>query len=287
MSSVKVMIVDDSPFSRTIIAEALTGDGYEAVGEADSLDGLLDTYNKCNPDIVTMDIAMPGADGFECSKALLLAHPDAKIILVSSMKDEETETEARRNGVSGYIQKPVDIECLKTVITNILAPDALFTELKERAFETFKEALGQNITRMLKMPVEFENEETCDKEYLSQGISVVLGVIGRYSGSMILDMSEETAEKMAEAALRRQPKNSNEVLAMAAELANIVGGVACSMLNKRDKSFGLRVSPPSLIHGKPAQVACPNLKMQGVYAKTDFGRVYLGLGFKKGTVLWM
>lgn len=287
MSTIKVMIVDDSPFSRTIIAESLSGDGYEVVGEADSLEELLDIYNKCKPDIVTMDIAMPGADGFECSKALRLAHPDAKIILVSSMKDEETEVEARRIGVSGYVQKPVDGEMLKTVITNILSPDALFNQLKERGFETFKEALAQNITRMIKMPVEFEEEAVSNKEYLSQGIVVVIGIIGRYSGSMILDMSVETAEKMAEAVLRRPPKGKDEVLAMVAELANIIGGIACSMINKKDKSFGLRVSPPSLFHGTPAQIVCPNLKIDGVYAKTDLGKVFLGIGFKKGSILWM
>ncbi|MCE5287416.1 MAG: response regulator [Pelosinus sp.] len=287
MSTVKVMVVDDSPFSRTIIAEALTGEGYEVVGEADCLDELMNTYNKLRPDIVTMDIAMPGADGFECSKALRLAYPDAKIILVSSMKDEETEAEARRIGVAGYVQKPVEGESLKTVITNILSPDSLFNQLKERGFETFKEALGQNITRMIKLPAEFEPDIVSDKEYLSQGITVVVGIIGRYSGSMILDMSAETAEKLAEAVLRRPPKNNDEVLAMAAELANIVGGIACSMMNKKDKSFGLRVSPPSLFHGTPAQVVCPNLKIEGVYAKTDLGRIFLGVGFKKGSILWM
>jgi DNA-binding NarL/FixJ family response regulator len=287
MGTVKVMVVDDSPFSRTIIAEALSGEGYEVVGEADSLDELLDTYNKCKPDIVTMDIAMPGADGFECSKALKLAHPDAKIILVSSMKDEETEAEAKRIGVAGYVQKPVDADSLKTVITNILSPDALFNQLKQRGFETFKEALGQNITRMIKLPVEFDREQVSEHEYISQGITVVIGIIGRYSGSMILDMSVETGEKMAEAVLRRPPKSKDEVLAMVAELANIVGGIACSMLNKKEKSFGLRVSPPSLFHGTPAQVACPNLKIDGIYAQTDLGRIFLGIGFKKGSVLWM
>lgn len=287
MGAVKVLVVDDSPFSRTIIVEALTGEGYEVVGEADSLEELLDTYSKCKPDVVTMDIAMPGADGFECSKALKLAYPEAKIILVSSMKDEETEAEARRIGVAGYVQKPVDADSLKKIIENVLSPDLIFNDLIERGFETFKEALGQNVTRMVKLPVEFEAGKVSNKEYLSQGIAVVIGVIGRYSGSMILDISDETAAKMTEAVLRRPPKNKNEVLAMVAELANIVGGIACSMLNKRDKSFGLRVSPPSLFHGTPAQVVCPNQNIEGVYAKTELGKIFLGVGFKKGSVLWM
>lgn len=69
MSVIKVMVVDDSFFSRTLIAETLRLGGCEVVGEAESFETLLETYNNCKPDIVTMDIVMPGADGFECSKA--------------------------------------------------------------------------------------------------------------------------------------------------------------------------------------------------------------------------
>ncbi len=285
--SVKVMVVDDSPFSRTLIAETLNDSGYEVVGEADSLDSLIETYNSCKPDIVTMDIAMPGADGFECSKALRLSDPNAKIILVSSMKDEETEAEARRIGVVGYVQKPVDGETLTKVINNIMSPDLLFEQLMERGFETFKEALAQNITRMAKTPVTFVSMDDSSTQYKSLGITTVIGIIGRHSGSMILDISEESAEKIAEAVLRRPPKNRQEVISMVAELANIVAGIACSILNKKDKSFGLRVSPPSIFHGTTAEIISPNVKVDGVFAETDFGRVFLGVGFKKGTALWM
>ena len=80
MSTVKIMIVDDSPFSRTILADELVESGYEVVGEADSIDNLIEVYQESKPDIVTMDIAMPLADGFECSRKLLSHDPDAKIL---------------------------------------------------------------------------------------------------------------------------------------------------------------------------------------------------------------
>ena len=74
------MVVDDSPFSRTLLADSLQQEGCEVVGEADSIEGLIETYRQCEPDIVTMDIAMPGADGFECSRALL-AHDPMNILV--------------------------------------------------------------------------------------------------------------------------------------------------------------------------------------------------------------
>jgi len=285
--SIKVMVVDDSPFSRMMIREALSGAGYEVVGEADSLESLIETYNNCKPDVVTMDIAMPGADGFECSRELRLNDPKAKIILVSSMKDEESEAEAKRIGVSGYVQKPVDGETLIQVIKNVMSPDSLFEQLLERGLETFKEALAQNVTRMAKTPVTFTPLENCNIPYMSQGITAVIGIIGQSTGSMIMDLSAQSAEKITEAMLRRPVKNREEVLAMVAELANIIAGIACSMLNKKDKAFALRVSPPSLFHGNTAEIVSPSTKIQRVLAETDFGSIFLGVGFKKGSKLWM
>lgn len=270
-----------------MIVEALSDSGYEVVGEADSLESLLETYKSFQPDVVTMDIAMPGADGFECSRELRLLDPKAKIILCSSMKDEETEIEAKRIGVSGYVQKPIDGENLIRVIRNVLSPDTLYEELLIRGLETFKEALSQNVTRMAKVPVAFSSVEVSDEKYMSQGITTVIGIIGQYSGSMIMDLSPESAEKIAEALLRRPTKNHEELLAMVAELANIIAGIACSMLNKREKAYGLRVSPPSIFHGNTAEIVSPSVKIKHALADTELGSIYLGVGFKKGSPLWM
>ncbi len=285
--AIKIMIVDDSPFSRTIIAETLTDGGYEVVGEADSLETTLETYNKTKPDIVTMDIAMPEADGFEVSRALLRQDPKAKIILSSSMKDEETELEAKRVGISGYVQKPVDADNLFAVIRKVLLPDTLFQELLTRGLDTFKEALSQNITRMAKTSVSFIEDAEIDDPYQSKGVTTIIGIIGQYTGTMILDLSFEVAEKIAETILRRPAKNSEEVLAMVSELANIIGGIACSMLNKREKALGLRVSPPSMFHGNSAELVSPSVKIQKSLAETEYGVIFLGVGFKKGSTLWM
>ncbi len=287
MSGFKVMIVDDSPFSRTIIGETLVAAGCEVVGEADSIDSLLETYIKCKPDVVTMDLVIPGTDGFECSRALRLHDQNVKIILVSSMKDEETEAEARRIGISGYVQKPVDGEALVGIINNVMSPDTLFQQLEDRGHDIFQESLAQNLTRMTKAPITFTPADISGQQFTSQGITAVVGVIGRYSGSMIMDLSADTAEKCVLSLLNRPSKNREEILGMVAELANIIAGIACSMLNKHDKGFGLRVSPPSIFSSSAAEITSPNLQIHGSYAESGFGTIFLGIGFKKGSVLWM
>ena len=57
MNAIRVMVVDDSPFSRTLLADTLIQGGCEVVGEAESIESLLQVYNACNPDLVTMDIS--------------------------------------------------------------------------------------------------------------------------------------------------------------------------------------------------------------------------------------
>lgn len=287
MGVIRVMVVDDSPFSRTILADTLQEGGCEIVGEADGLDGLIETYHNCKPDIVTMDIAMPGADGFECTKALRMHHHSAKVILCSSMKDEETEAEAKRVGAVGYVQKPVDGETIMRVISSVMSPDSLYTNLEEWGLDIFKEALAQSVTRMTKTTASFVDIEEPTAQYSSHGITVVIGIIGRYPGSMIFDLSVEAAEKMAEVILRRAPKSREEIVGMGAEFANVIAGIACSMLNKKDKALGLRVAPPSVFYGASTEIVSPNIEVQSVYADTDFGRMYLSFGFKKGSVLWM
>lgn len=285
--AVKIMIVDDSPFSRTLLADILSEGHYEVIAEADSLDTAVEMYNKKKPDIVTMDIAMPGHDGFEVSRALLHNDPNVKIILSSSMKDYETEIQAKRIGIAGYVQKPFEAAELFSVIDKVLSPDNLFEELLRTGLETFKEALSQNITKMAKSPLSFAENSSISEPYISKGITSIIGITGQYTGTMIMDLSTETSNNLTKAILHRTPKNSEEMLAVVSELANIIGGRACSMLNKKEKALGLRVSPPSMFHGELAELVSPSVKIEQSLAKTDYGDIFLGVGFKKGATLWM
>jgi len=284
---IRMMIVDDSSFSRAYFSEMLKENGIEVVGEADSLESAVEVYNNTKPDLVSMDIAMPGADGFECSKAILLNDPNAKIIINSSMKDRETELQARHIGIAGYIQKPVDEKILMNVINNILSPDLVYEQLQVLGIETFKESLSQNITVITKSPVTFASNETVNKNFTSQELTSFIGIIGQYSGNMILNLSRETATNLAKMLAHREPKDIEEILDISAEFTNIVAGVSCSMLNKKERGFGFRVSPPSIFYSGVAQVASPSIKFQGCTVQSELGEFHLWIGFKKDYVLWM
>ena len=67
----------------------------------------METVSRLKPDLVTMDMTMPGADGIECIQAIRTVDPDVKVIIVSSMMDDEIVRRAQKAKISGYVQKPI------------------------------------------------------------------------------------------------------------------------------------------------------------------------------------
>jgi CheY-like chemotaxis protein/CheY-specific phosphatase CheX len=287
MGNNKVLVVDDSPFSRNIISDALTQGGLEVVGHADGMKECMEMFRRHQPDLVTMDMVMPGADGLECVRALRVESPDVKVVIISSMKDDELMEEARKLNVIGYVQKPVNAEELLAVIRNSIAPDAIYTLLDNLYLDLFKEAFLIGIAMCTNTKVEFTDSEVIEGKYSSLGVAVVMGIVGRYSGSMVFDLSLEAATQLTRCSLRREPKNLDESMAMVAEFANIIGGNACSMLNKKYKELHLRVTPPSVFFGGSPEITSPNLEKKALYAETIFGRMHLNVGFRRGVEIWM
>ncbi|KOA18583.1 chemotaxis protein CheY [Clostridium homopropionicum DSM 5847] len=287
MRKIKIAIVDDSPFSISIIKDILLEKGYDVVGEAGSLEETIKVVKDTKPDMVTMDMTIPGTDGLECTRAIHSIDPNIKVLVISSMMDEEIVKKARENKVSGYIQKPVDPEELTTAIERIISGEELFNELKEIYFNVFKEAFLDNMNRLTKTVPKCLEEKVTKENHHSRGVSIVVGIIGKFSGSMILDASYETVENIAKHVLKRDIKSREEALAVMGEFSNIVSGNACSILNRKNKVFGFRVAPPSIFHGNSLNISRTIVESKEVVSETIFGQVYLNVGFKRGEGEWM
>ena len=108
----RIMVVDDSRMVALQMQNLLEDTDYEVAACCRSGEEALAQYSQVLPDIVTMDIIMPGMDGLEAAQAILEEHPDAKIIMVSSLAYEETFDEARAIGTKGFIDKPFEKEQL-------------------------------------------------------------------------------------------------------------------------------------------------------------------------------
>ncbi|MCI8423274.1 MAG: response regulator [Lawsonibacter sp.] len=116
----RLMVVDDSHIMEMQICELLNGSDFEVAAYCENGEAAISCYQEIQPDIVTMDIVMPGLDGLETSQIILTEHPEARIILISSMDYEDTIREAKAIGIKSLLHKPIDrgglIEALESVL---------------------------------------------------------------------------------------------------------------------------------------------------------------------------
>lgn len=106
----KLMVVDDSKMVYLTMAKILEDTEFEIVHYCRSGEECVEAYGKYMPDLVTLDIVMPGMDGMEVTKKLLENYPDARILIVSSFAYDDTVDEAEKVGAKGFIYKPLEKE---------------------------------------------------------------------------------------------------------------------------------------------------------------------------------
>lgn len=114
----KIMIVDDSRIAQLQLQEIFSDTDYQVVACCQNGEEALETYKKVAPDLVTMDIVMPGMDGLDTARLLLQSYPDARVLMVSSLAYDDTIKEAERIGAKGFVYKPFDHDQLLQAIDN-------------------------------------------------------------------------------------------------------------------------------------------------------------------------
>lgn len=120
MSKIRVMIVDDHPVVREGLQQLMELDGaVEVVGKADSGLACLEMVDELSPDIVFMDIKMPGVSGLEATRLLCARHPHIKVIVLTIYDDEQYVAEAIQAGARGYVLKDVTSDELIDIIHRV------------------------------------------------------------------------------------------------------------------------------------------------------------------------
>lgn len=113
----RVLIVDDSPTETYTLKTMLEGKGYEVLTADNGADGVALARQEL-PDVVLMDIVMPGLNGFQATRQLTKDAQTAHIpVIIVTTKDQETDKVwGQRQGAKGYLVKPVDeAELVRTV----------------------------------------------------------------------------------------------------------------------------------------------------------------------------
>ena len=120
-SAKKILVVDDASFMRTVLKDIVKGNGLatEVIEAADGVEGVK-AYQAQEPDLVTMDVNMPRADGIQALRAIMKIDPAAKVVMVTSVEQKQIVQDAMKIGARDYIVKPFDRSNVGLVLNKVL-----------------------------------------------------------------------------------------------------------------------------------------------------------------------
>jgi two-component system chemotaxis response regulator CheY len=105
---------------RVVLKDILTASGFENIVEAPDGAAAIAAYQQHRPDLITMDINMPGTDGMQALRQILQMNPAAKVVMVTSVEQKHIIQEAIKLGARDYIVKPFERGMVATVINRVL-----------------------------------------------------------------------------------------------------------------------------------------------------------------------
>jgi two-component system chemotaxis response regulator CheY len=119
-----ILIVDDTIFMRTSLKKIVTEAGHTVVGEAGNGKDAYWKYKELKPDIVLMDITMPEVDGIDGLRHIKQDFPEAVVIMVSAMGQQDLVVEAIEGGAADFVVKPFTEDRVIAAINKVLQQKA-------------------------------------------------------------------------------------------------------------------------------------------------------------------
>jgi DNA-binding NarL/FixJ family response regulator len=141
MTNIKLMIADDHKLFREGLKALLAvTEDIEIIGEAEDGDSALKKSRELEPDVILMDINMPGLNGIRVTEQILAKQPRVRIIMLTMLDDDASIFHAMRAGARGYLLKGADSEEVLSVIRAVAEGQALFgPAIAARLMNYFKE----------------------------------------------------------------------------------------------------------------------------------------------------
>ena len=141
MKRTTILLADDHRIVRQGLRALLAGESdFEVVGEADDGREALELVKRLNPDVLVLDLMMPGLNGLEVARQLPRQSPGVRVVVLSMYDDEGFVLEALANGVSGYVLKDSNSSDLVHAVREVAAGRRyLSPPLSDRAIEAYQQ----------------------------------------------------------------------------------------------------------------------------------------------------
>ena len=120
-----IVIVDDAPLIQAGLSAALRAEGFEIVGQAGAAMEAIQIAKDKLPDLVLLDVLMPGVSGLEVVDKIIQVAPNTKVVLLTSSESEEDLLRAIKAGARGYIVKDTPMETLVAGLASVLGGGAV------------------------------------------------------------------------------------------------------------------------------------------------------------------
>lgn len=142
MSKQRILLVDDHEVVRLGLKALLERHpNFEVVGEASTSREAVEKVHSMNPDVVVMDIRLPGGSGIEACQEITVKNPDTKVIMLTSYAEDEMLFSAIRAGAAGYVLKQIGGEDLVRAIEAVGRGEALLDPaVTQRIFQEVRKA---------------------------------------------------------------------------------------------------------------------------------------------------
>lgn len=182
MSKTNILVVDDHSLVREgIITMLSTYDDFNIIGDAESGEDAIKKVDDDVPDVVLLDINMPGMNGIETAKQIISDYPDIKIIMLSMDVTQDHISEAIKAGVAGYLAKDTKKDLLAEAIRKVMGGEQYFGEKVsqvifkgfykqskgERAASENKDLSKREIEVLRQIASGLSNREIADKLFIS------------------------------------------------------------------------------------------------------------------------
>lgn len=126
-TATRVMVVDDHPMWRDAVERDLQTAGFEVVGVAATGDEALARFPACRPQVVVLDLQIPGPDGVAVTREVLQQDPAARVLILSASGEQADVLEAVKAGATGYLVKSASRTELLDAVRRVAAGDTVFT----------------------------------------------------------------------------------------------------------------------------------------------------------------